>query len=205
MKKVNYIVRGLLVAVLALSSTVFPSLVLAADNESVALPGVDARAIVTDGTTNYVSDFNSTDVLTVDIPAISGSDSLNGDGAYGMSFAGGNLFVATGKYDLASTSGGLQVFDSADLSTPLSVYGTDTYTYSKVFTVGDTAFVAFLDDSWFLNLNLFRMLIPPIRQILARLRLTRRLLPATSLLFLFPEIMLSLEFKMMVLAQMADM
>ena len=148
MKKVNYIVRGLLVAVLALSSTVFPSLVLAADNESVALPGVDARAIVTDGTTNYVSDFNSTDVLTVDIPAISGSDSLNGDGAYGMSFAGGNLFVATGKYDLASTSGGLQVFDSADLSTPLSVYGTDTYTYSKVFTVGDTAFVAFLDDSW---------------------------------------------------------
>lgn len=142
MKKINNIVFGLLVA--TLFAGVIPSVVLAADNESILLSGVDAHAIATNGTTSYVSDFNSTNVLTGIIPGAFVPTALVGDGAYGLSFAGGNLFVAAGKYDSASTYGGLQVLGTS------AIYGkTDTYTYSKVFAVsGGSAFTAFLDSSY---------------------------------------------------------
>ncbi|MFA5778204.1 MAG: immunoglobulin-like domain-containing protein [Candidatus Paceibacterota bacterium] len=146
MKKINNIVFGLLVATLFAGVT--PGVVFAADNESISLAGVDARTIVTNGTTSYVSNFNNTNVSTLDFslipPALSATASLVGDGAYGLSFASGNLFIAAGKYDSASTYGGLQVLGTS------AIYGkTDTYTYSKVFAVsGGSAFSAFLDGSY---------------------------------------------------------
>ena len=145
MKNVNNMVRGLLVVMLAFVSVVFSAGVAFAANESMSLPLVDARVIVTNGATNYVSDFNSTDVLTLDISASTISQTtLVGDAAYRLSFADGNLFVAAGKYDSASTYGGLQVLGTS------AIYGkADTYTYSKVFAVsGGSAFAAFLDDSY---------------------------------------------------------
>ncbi len=141
MKKINNVVRGLLVVVLAFASIAFvPSSAFAADNENVPLSGVDARAIITNGGTSYVSNFNGTNVLSGIVPAPFTSTSLVGDGAYGLSFVNNHLFVAAGKRDSASISGGLQVLGTS------AIYGTDTYTYNKVFAVSDAlVFVALFD------------------------------------------------------------
>ena len=127
MKKINNIVRGLLVAVLSVG-IVSPSVVFAT---SVSLSGSDVRSILTSGTTNYVSDFNYNsiddgyNVLKVDNLTVPASAKVTNTGnlTYGLSFNGTNLFTATGK-------DGLFIYD-ASLTSPIS-YTDGASTYKKV-------------------------------------------------------------------------
>lgn len=133
--------------------SVVPVSLVTADSDSYSFDG-DANAIVNDGTTVYVSDSNNK-ICTSDASDFSGaacqdiatSDVLYGLDYNGLDYTSGKLFTAAGKSDGASV-GGLQVFYSSDLSTALSPYGTWGYTYSNVVMVGDTAYVAYIDDSY---------------------------------------------------------
>ncbi|MFA6300729.1 MAG: immunoglobulin-like domain-containing protein [Candidatus Paceibacterota bacterium] len=104
MKKINNVASGLLVLMLSFTGVILPaSKTLAAGNSSL-LSGYDIRVMTTDGATgtNYVSDPNKKqDFVAVNIstdPSLPGT-SVNGDGAYGMSFADDLLFVASGIYN----------------------------------------------------------------------------------------------------------